>query len=164
MEKTVMKKKIEFGKIDFCGTGRKNNDVDVEIELRQKEDGKKVLLICGNIWNHIHTDIYCGGQCLDTIYHFKKNNKTFLEVYDLWKKYHLNDMHAGTKKQEDFLKKYHKENNMPYDYTEDCKILEENNLLEDILPNGQKYKYGTGWLYEEIPEEDLQKIYKLLEN
>ena len=27
-----------------------------------------------------------------------------MEVYDLWKNYHLNNFHAGTKAQEDLLK------------------------------------------------------------
>lgn len=87
-----MKKTFDFGKIDYNGTGRKNCAVTVEVELRQKEDGREVLSICGNIWNTRHTDIYCGGQCLDTIARYVKT-PLFKELYRFWKLYHLNDMH-----------------------------------------------------------------------
>lgn len=41
--------------------------------------------------------------------------------------------------------------------TKACKFLEEEGLLID---NG--YKFGTGWLYQGIPAEDLAKIDELL--
>ena len=52
-----------------------------------------------NLYNVRKTDIIMGGQCFDTL--LKEipelsQNELFQEVYDLWSKYHLNDMHAGT--------------------------------------------------------------------
>jgi len=96
------------------------------------------------------------GQCLDRAQkELNINNPVMIEIVRLWKLYHLNDMKAGDKEQEKAVKEYTKNN--PYDYTKVCKYLETKGLL---LHNG--YRYGTAWLMEEIPAEDLQAIEKLL--
>jgi len=87
-----MKKIFDFGKIDYTGTGRKVYPVTVEMEYREKDNGEKVLSICGNVWNTRRTDIVCGGQCLDTIARYIKT-PLFKQIFRLWKLYHLNDMH-----------------------------------------------------------------------
>lgn len=87
-----MKRIFDFGKIDFEGKG-KINLVTIDMEYREKEDGKKVLSICGDVWDRRHTGIVCGGQCLDTIAEYI-SDPVFKEIYRLWKLYHLNDMHA----------------------------------------------------------------------
>lgn len=144
-----MKKTINFGKIDFCHTGRKINSVDVEIELRGPED-KPVLSICGEVWNMRHADCETAGQCLDELLPFFKNNEKFVEIHRLWKLYHLNDMHAGDKAQEDYLRD-HLEGR--YDYDTACELLKQAGLYEH-----DGYKYGYGWIYEPIPEDDLKII------
>lgn len=146
-----MKKIINFGKIAYA-TNSKNNKVTVEVKLRGKD--KPVLSICGNIWDSTCTDIICGGQCLDELLPYFKTNTKFTEVYRLWKLYHLNDMHAGTEAQEELLKKYN-----IYEYNQACELLKKHGLYED-----HGYRYGSGWLYRAIPAEDLEAIYKLLEN
>ena len=150
-----MKKIIDFKKIDSCGIGRKINKVTIEIELQEREN-KKILSICGNVWNIRNTDIICSGQCLDELQPFFKNNKLFKEVYRLWKLYHLNNMHAGTRKQEKFLKKHGVEN-WTTNYEDICEFLNINNLLYD-----DGVKFGTVWHYWDIPKRDLEKIYKIL--
>lgn len=85
-----MKKIFDFGKIDFEGKG-KINAVTVEMEYTEK-DGKKVFSCVGRIWNGRHSDIVAGGQCLDTIAKYI-NDPVFMEIFRLWKMYHLNDMH-----------------------------------------------------------------------
>lgn len=152
-----MRKVIELGKIDYNNTGRRNHAVDVEIELQEKDNGEKVFSARGNIWNTMHTDIVCGGQCLDEIAQYVKT-PVFKEVYDLWNKYHLNDMHAGTPEQEEAIKEYTKTNR--YDYTAVCEYLKSIGLYEVDL-NGEPYRYGTKWLYEAIPNEDLNRIIAL---
>ena len=62
-------------------------------------------------------------------------------------------MHAGTIAQENCLEKC-----KVHDYAEQCKFLEKNNLLYD---NG--YKYGSKWLFWEIPENDLKVIKEIME-
>lgn len=86
-----MKRTFNFGKIDFEGRGSARNLVIVEMEY--KEDGdKKRFSVSANVWNAQHSDIVCGGQCLDTIAPFI-NNTVYTEILRLWKLYHLNDMH-----------------------------------------------------------------------
>jgi len=93
-----MKKTIEFGKIDYNGIGRKNNMVELEIELKQTDKGEE-FTASAEVWNNLHTDIIMGGQCIDDIWDGYKNQlqnrKLYQEIMDLWKKYHLNGMNAG---------------------------------------------------------------------
>ena len=88
-----MKKTFNFGKRAIMNPKIKNNEVTITIELEKKEKGL-VFSACGDVWNSKHTDIVMGGQCLDSLYPYLKNNKKYLEILDLWKKYHLNDMNA----------------------------------------------------------------------
>ena len=150
-----MKKILKFGKIDYFGRGRKINAVDVSIELKNKEN-KEILSICGNIWNSKHSDLICGGQCLDELYEFLKNDEKFIEVYRLWKLYHLNDMHPGTKRQEEFLNHYNIKN-WASEYEKTCKILKEYDLLYD-----GGIKFGSTWNYWGIPQNDLEKIKEII--
>ena len=85
---TKMKKTFNFGKIDYYHSGIKNNPVEVEIELRTTKNNEIEFTARGAIWNHIHTCVYSSGQNLDEIAKYIKDS-TFLEIYDLWKKWHL---------------------------------------------------------------------------
>ena len=179
-----MKKTFNFDKIDYMARGRKDCAVDVTISLEER-GGEKALdkngnftgNFCnkyiefsayGNIWNHMHTDIYCGGQCLDEIAKYVKS-PVFCQIHDFWKKYHLNGMHAGTPEQEKAIEKWEAEGNK-YDYTKVCEMLKNCGLYEVSLnsrligtrnADGKPYKYGYGWVIEDIPEDDLQKILAL---
>lgn len=146
-----MKKVFEFGKIDFYGTGRRINKVTITIELKEGN----IFTASGDVWNMHQTDIVCGGQCLDEIKKYI-HNKTFDTIYRLWKLYHLNDTHTGTREQEKALKqKFGGVNANKYD--EQCEYLKSINLYID-----KGYKFGSGWLKEEIPTDDLQVIKNLL--
>lgn len=146
-----MKKVFEFGKIDFYGTGRRINKVTVEIELKEGN----IFTASGDVWNMHQTDIVCGSQGLDELKKYI-HNKTFNTIYRLWKLYHLNNMHSGTREQEKALKeKFGGVNVNKYD--EQCEYLKSINLY-----NHNGYIFGTGWLKEEIPTEDLQTIKNLL--
>lgn len=87
-----MKRNFDFGCIDFEGKGTARNRVTVEMEYKQDGD-KKCFSVSANVWNTRHSDIVCGGQCLDTIAPYMNNNSVFSEILRLWKLYHLNDMH-----------------------------------------------------------------------
>lgn len=91
--KIICKKTIDFGMVDYLHQGRKNCRVTVELELRENENGLPEFSACGNIWNVRETDIYCGGQCLDTIAEYVHDPR-MQEILRLWKLYHLNGMHA----------------------------------------------------------------------
>jgi len=120
-----MKRQIEF---------KDKNSKLVKIEIKIKE-GR--LSICGET---------CGsaGQCQDSIIPKNSAQEKLLEIWNTW---HLNDLHAGTERQEKALKK------IKGDYSEQVKYLKSINLYDD---NG--YKYGTGWLKRELPEGIEDKI------
>lgn len=145
------KAEISFGKIDAYGNGRKSNEATVRMSLK---DG--VFSASGDIWNSKHTDIISGGQNLDEMREHLKGNKDFETIHSMWKKYHLNDMHAGTEKQEKALEKKFGGVNANK-YSEQVEYLKSIGLYED---NG--YKYGTGWLKRDIPEADLKTIVALI--
>lgn len=148
-----MKAKFDCGLIYVAGYKNRKR-VYITMELRHNKQNLPVLSICGEVRNYMY------GQCLDSIKECRKGDKfnynLFSKLYRLWKKYHLNDMHAGTPKQEDYLKQTEDKHN--YDYKVCYDILQENNILYD---NG--YKYGTGWLYRNIPNSALEEIATLFE-
>lgn len=157
-----MRKTFTFGKIDFNGTGRKINKVTVDIRLDEKKEGEPVFTASASIWNSKNTDSILAGQCLDDILPYIKS-PTYKKVHRLWSLYHLNDMHAGTQEQEDAIVKYLEENKITYDYTLICDFLKSVGLYE-VVVNNAPYKYGHGWLYRAIPENDLQEIKNLFKN
>lgn len=103
------------------------------------------------------------GQDVDQYSHLIQH-PVYNEIVEFWEKYHLNDMNAGTIEQENCLKQYIKDNNITTypDYNKQLEILEENNLKVVKLPNGEDYTYGTAWLFRPIPEDDLNRIRRLL--
>ena len=187
-----MKKTFNFGKIAFTGA-KKINLVTVSVELRTRggeptftinKDGEKIptgkttpvyveFSACGNIWNAKHTDIVCGGQCLDEINGFLaqlNDRQTFAEIYKFWKKYHLNGMHAGTPEQEATVKAYFNETGERYDYGVACAVLKDAGLYEvnftgDTVGRhyeNEPYRYGSGWVIQPIDGADLLRIEHIL--
>lgn len=128
---------------------------------------------CGQIWNAGQTDIVCGGQCLDTIakYESQLNNpELFSVLYDLWKKYHLNSMYIGTPEQEAAVKEWIELGGHEYDYSKVCDMLEKRDLYEvnytgltvEKRYENEPYKYGHGWVVQELPEDVIAQIRHLL--
>jgi len=150
----MTKKTFSFPKIAFYGS-RRVNLPEVEIELRDTAKGPE-LSVCGVVWNSKHTDIVMGGQCLDHMMEYSElsRNPLFRKLYKWWTLYHLNGLNAGTVKQENALKEA---NLIGKGYDKQCEYLKSIDLYED---NG--YKYGSGWLYRPIPEDDLNEIKALL--
>jgi len=137
-----MKKVFEFRRND----SEKGRRLRVEVELTNENNFRACCAGPAIYW----------GQCLDSAQkELNIKNPVMIEIVRLWKLYHLNDMKAGDKEQEKAVKEYTKNNS--YDYEKVCEYLESKNLL---VHNG--YKYGSAWLKEEIPQEDLEKIKELL--
>jgi hypothetical protein len=101
-----------------------------------------------------------GGQCLDTLAEYV-DNPLFKAIHMLWKNYHLNDMHAGTIEQEQAIAEWVANGNK-YDYNTICEHLQSIGLYE-VEVDGKPYKYGHGWLYRAIPEDDLSLIKKIIQ-
>ena len=98
------------------------------------------------------------GQCFDKVKALGMNNSTFDEVYRLWSLYHLNDMHAGTVEQENALFKVNLQD--ANNYEEACEYLKSIGLYK-VEYHGEPYRYGSGWIKYDIPEEDLKAIKEL---
>lgn len=112
-------------------------------------DGGNCIGSCGQIYDHIKP-----------IAHYAKgwNNELLDKFLEFWKSYHLNDMHAGTPEQDACIVRYGAKN---MDYRDKCQLLEAHGLYEVTLPNGTRYKYGTGWLRRDVPEHVLEWLYEL---
>lgn len=138
----MIKKTYKAGLADF-GLNKRSRAI---FHLKLTDDN--VFTVCADVRGVGY------GQVIDECEKAYSNSEDKLAkaICDMWRKYHLNDMHAGTKRQEDLLK-YCKS----HDYKEQCDFLEKHSMLFD---NG--YKYGTAWLKEEIPTEDLEEIKVIL--
>ena len=149
-----IQKTISFGKIAYTSS-RKINAVDIEVTLK---DGR--LSIVGAIWNASHTDRVCGGQCLDTIAEHIKTPK-FKRIYAIWKKWHLNDMKAGSPAQEAWLEANPINAVYPEShYDKACAALASAGLNPDpnYEHNGKPYAYGSAWLAVELPQEVVDEV------
>lgn len=106
------------------------------------------------------------GQCFSTILSEVPElvkNDLFMEIVDLWKTYHLNDLHSGTMKQEGYLAMYSKWHGVDDllkadNYKEACEVLKSAGLFED---NG--VKYGHIWVKWELPNDVVNRIKKIVE-
>jgi hypothetical protein len=153
---TTMSKTFTFPKVAYTSSRRVNLPT-IEVELRKADTDKPELSICGNLWNSSHTDIVMGCQCLDEMSKLGdlRFNTLFKKLRRLWKLYHLNDMHAGSRSQEDAL--IAEFGKIP-DYNKACEYLKSIDLYKDE----NDYVYGSAWQYREIPAEDLNEIISLL--
>lgn len=180
---------FKFGKIAYWPTCRKSNLVEVDVRLTNQDNGEYEFAACGAIWNCRHTDHLSGGQNLDEIAKYVKD-PVFKEIYDLWKRYHLNGLHSGTRKQKDALTKESDRRNAehrakgekeekPLNYAERyedaCEYLKSIGLYIDKLADGEvlncetekvkadHYPYGEGWITYVLPEKALKRINSLLD-
>ena len=161
-----MRKSFEFGKIAYGNTNRKNNLVTVEIELKKKnckdckDNTEKEMFVfsaSGNIWNSKQTDIVSGGQNLDEIAKYVKD-PIFMEIFRIWKEYHLNDLKAGNEEQIAIIKEWRN--------TTNTKGWAFENEVEHLKSIGKYdingFRWGSGWWCTEIPQSEIEKIQNLL--
>lgn len=175
MSKVISTKKamIGFGKIRY-GAKIKCCPTEVEIELRRYESNDKsfqydVLAITGNISTKDGRMI-AGGQCLDEMLPELKKNELFMEIYCLWKTYHLNDMHAGTPVQEAVLKEAGI-TGKNYDYDKAVECLKEKDLYEVPFTgktigrayHDEPYRYGCGWVINDLPEHVRDRVIQIID-
>lgn len=151
----TLRKTFDCGKIDYYGRGRRINPVEVDIELSYTGEGKPRFSASAIVYNQTKTHALTAGQCLDDIAQ-KINDETFNLIYGLWKRNHLNDMHAGTEEQEEALKSC-----ASHAYRDQCEYLKRVGLYE-VVVDGKPYKYGQGWLYRAMSDNDMRQINELL--
>ena len=156
-----MKTKLNLGKVAYYGD-RKENSVILELEIKTENrktldidltqiEEYRTLSISGEIWSKKNTDLLACGQIYDEIGKLFPGNKKVQRIVEIWKRWHLNDINAGTRAQRDFLK-----DRDLVGYS-NCRFsLELAGLLFD-----HGYKYGSGWLVEVLPVEIENEIIKL---
>lgn len=136
----------------------------VKTDLRLSDNITYDFTVCGNVWKRKHSNIIMAGQILDYLYEKFSNDDEFVKIYKWWKDWHLNTLNAGTDKQMEYIKKHEKEIRKSMDcgdkcyYTACCEKLKEGGLYED-----KGYKYGTEWLYRELPQEIIDYVKKVVE-
>lgn len=125
-------------------------------KLEKAEKGL-VFTMSGEEWRSDGRDlISCGQNCDKIAAKFSKDTKA-ARMVEIWKEYHLNDMHAGTIRQEAELKKHVFPNNSVSYYEWACEILKAANIYE-VIYEGKPYRYGQAWLFRPIPDEIIEEI------
>jgi hypothetical protein len=150
--KTIYQKKLYVGMQNY-------KKMYVELEIHQEAETRtkkttelkpitayKTLSICGN-----------GGQNIEETADISKYTELFISkddlkaIIEIWEKWHLNDMKAGTVKQQAFIDEWIKTNR--YNYTAACEALKAAGLYID-----NDYQYGHEWLVDPLPEDVITEI------
>jgi hypothetical protein len=107
------------------------------------------------------------GQINMHQWNFKKLNKGWNsslvnKFRKTWEEWHLNDMVAGSPKQQAAIKEWEAKGNK-YEYTAICEMLKELGLHidESYIHDGKPYQYGTAWLSKELPNEVISFLASL---
>lgn len=136
--------RYDLGKIDYNGSGRRNCKAAITWRL---EDGR--FSMCAEIWNPRETDVYAGGQCVDTVAAYFPNDTKAQRMVAIWERWHLNDMRAGTPAQEAYPNQYGRGGS----YDANLTALTDAGYNPD---NG--YVYGSKWLREDLPADVVAEI------
>lgn len=141
-----------LGMIDYNKSGRANCQAVITWELK---DGQ--FSMQAEIWNPRHTDIYEGGQCVDRVASYFPQDKKAARMVEVWKRWHLNDMRAGSPAQEQWLKE-HPIDPAEYAYPKSHYEVASAKLAAAGLNPDNGYKYGSAWLREELPADVIAEI------
>lgn len=184
MDNIIALATVDFGKIAFNDSGRRANAADIKIKLTErggnptydcygKAIGRKTpqyteLSICGEVWNTRRTDIVMGGQCLKSMKPYI-HSTLFNEIYELWEKYHLNRMHAGTPEQEAAIEVKEERIGRQLTYKECCEFLKEVHLYEveytgpavGRMYDHESYVYGHAWLIQALPDDVVRRVMEI---
>jgi|694.fasta_scaffold25991_5 hypothetical protein len=155
-------KKMTIGTVaGYCD--QKPRDVTVNIRY---ECGK--LAFDGSVAGIAAGQIVMGLRAYDIVPADGWTTEAIQWLFDMWERWHLNDMRAGTPRQEEVIRRYavHGGNayrEAPHSYAkthgyEDAYALHCAWLvIEGLLVDGG-YRYGTAWLREEVPQEIVDAL------
>lgn len=132
-------------------------------------EGQARLSICGVVGPRRDGDCRgSAGQCRDAIgdvYLYRDGWTPALaqRLGEIWDRWHLNDMRAGSPAQEHYLRNIAEpwqRGGAEDHYTWAHSVLGEAELQPDPghERDGKPYSYGSAWLYEEIPAEVLDEL------
>ena len=131
--------------------GRVNRNVYVTVSY---EDGR--LSLSGVAGPRVGGGCVMAGQIQEALSEGIPNKGWDIDSVNclqyIWKRWHLNDMRAGSPKQEEYLRELERRGES-LDYAKACEALKDAGIYEDedCIHEGRPYRYGSGWLKEEIP-------------
>ena len=132
------------------------------MELQEDRKGRPVLSVMCHVWNARHTDCDMGGQCLDIVSpEVCDNRHLWVELRELWRRWHLNDSKAGTPYQYELLEKRFKEQGGRARLDEEIEYLKSVGHYEEQW-NGETVRWGERYIYWEIPEKTLGRIREII--
>ena len=134
-----MKELIACKTYDFVG---EDYHCTIELELRPNlgKVEEPVFVASGTLWKKGEGTV--SGQCIEEIYNLVQTDLV-KRIYNLWKDWHMNNLHEGCIHQRAFEKEPY-ENHRGHH----CDIC--------------NYTYGHAWIYEPIPKEVLDEINDLM--
>jgi len=164
----TFKKVISLGKIDYNGTGRKINTVEIEVEIKEKNirnntvdlqpiDTYNVLSMSAHVWDSKKTDYISCGQILDELVEYFPKNEFLIRLVEIWKVWHSNDLNEGTTVQINFIETL-KKSGWEYNYIDACNKLQMAGIYRI-----DGYKYGHSWLVNPLPVEIIEEIKYLVD-
>lgn len=122
------------------------------------------LSIVGEVWRPGRDDIDAGGQLqgsLRSLY----DDDLVTRLCDIWDRWHLNTMRAGSPTQEAWIRERKTElldaSKYPsnwYDTVSERLAQAGLNPDPDYLHDGEPYKYGRAWLTEELPDSVVEEL------
>lgn len=155
----MKKRTISFGKIDVNCTGRKINEVELDLYLKEDSKGRPVISVICDVWNKNKTDCIICGQCLNEI-EVHKNKKLYNEIREIWKIWHLNDAKAGSPEQYQILSEHFQGCRRTYE--KEVEYLKKVGKYK-VQFNGQEIEWGKGWYYWEIPDKILKRYTEIID-
>lgn len=146
----------------------RNCEAALTWELRQ--DGDKLeFSACGEVWNHLKTDIVRGGQCVAELAAMFPRDVLAQRIAATHAAYHLNGMNAGTPEQMAHARATEEAHR--WDYAKVCDELRAAGLYEVPVTDELRasalggldagatvYRYGSRWLHFAIPAEVVALI------
>jgi len=128
----------------------KSDTIKMSVEINYKE-GRLSITGTTQEYDKRWRDVG-GGQNYDDLVQFFGNDPKALRLFEIWTRWHLNDMNAGDELQERYIRNL-KLTGWKYDYQDACDKLAE---LGIYIHDG--YKYGTAWKFETVPQKILQEL------
>jgi len=160
-------KKESWERTILLGNDTEKNDIFITASIKLRSENRLTWrlepiseFLTLSIVGEIKT--ICGGQInnaiLENIDNFKfyLSQDKVLDLLEIWKEYHLNDMQAGTMKQQFALRPF--QHKYPEEFKNDwyeacCKYLKRIGLYED-----RGYRFGSLWLIKPLPESIIRGI------
>jgi hypothetical protein len=102
------------------------------------------------------------GQCTDSIRAAGAGNADVAHLCDIWERWHLNGLKAGTRAQQHGLAQLDPQ---PREYEARKASLAEMGLDPDrnTAPDRPPYSYGSAWLFEPVPVAVMEELTAILD-